>query len=264
MTIDEFIDSVNMELTAACTLPSMLPTMEIRRIVTISMRWFYKYCRFATMENNWFVPYEAMADETSNSVLGAAPMGSPPATRLSKVVNMPCQVQNIYQAWRVNRQDLIRIGIYAPSLNIGLGITGQPYLVSYVSTIAELQTYKSVIESFSAMSDKFHRLSAQFDFVPETHKLRILGQLESGQGLVLRTADNIPAESLFENVDFYEYVVANCMYQMGYIMGRYSFQLPGGVQYNADTVMSEGKERMAAIKTKFAEMTTTDFFYMRK
>ena len=267
MTIDELIDQVTMELTAACSIPPVVPAMEIRRIITIAMKWFYKYYRFSQVENFWHVPADVLNEEVDNSVGGDQPW----ITKITKTVKLPCSVQNVKWIYKANRADLVKIGIYAPSINIGLGITGQPYLVSYVSTIAQLGTYKTVIENFSAMMDKFEKQTVRFDYNPNANILRIMGSMgspytraDSVRDIVLHTSDNTDAEYLFEDPDFYEYVVAQSMYQVGMIMGRYSMNLPGGVQYNADVVMNEGKDRLEKIKEKLSNITTVDFFHMRR
>lgn len=262
MVIEELIDQVQMALTASYALPKELPDLEIRRIIQQAQKYFYRKYRYATMRNYWYIPADAFTIEENNVV--DPKYTNSKTTTMTRYVDLPCNIQSILSTYLVNKSDLINIGLYAPNLNIGLGITGQPYLTSYVTSIAELGTYRSVLENFSTVVDKFNKIFVQQDITPNTNRLRLLGQIGNTQDMIIETADNIPLEDLYDDELFQRYVIGESMYFMGMQITRFNFQLPQGFQYNADNLISEGKEMKNAAIEEIKGQTTVDFFIMRK
>lgn len=260
--IEELIDYVQSRLTMSYALPKELPDIHIRSIVTEASKWFFKNYRYAQIKNYWHIPRDVITYETGNTLPNR--YGQQGASKMTSVIELPCEVQSIIWVYEANRNDLISIGLYAPNLNIGLGITGQPYLTSYVTSIAELGTYRAALESFSTMINKFNKVSVKRDWSPITHMLRITGKLSSHKDLVLETSDNIPLEFLYEEEMFRRYCLGKSMMDLGMMLTRFTFQLPQGFNYNADSLITEGKELVTKVEEEIGKMTTADFFFMKK
>jgi len=51
---------------------------------------------------------------------------------------------------------------------------------------------------------------------------------------------------------------------MGNLLTRYNFNLPGGVQYNGDSLLTEGKEERDWVIEEIKKMSNSSFFLMVK
>lgn len=261
MTIEEFVDYVQSALTMSYALDKELPDAEVRRITQQCAKWFHRNYRYAQTENYWYIPFESMIDEIDN-IIEPTNQNLNRQTAMSKVVELPCHIQTVEWVYTVDRKDVLNIGIYAPNLNIGLGITGQPYMTSYVTSIAELGVYRTVLENFSAMLDKLNKVTINHSYSQMDSILRLLGQVPYHKDLVIKTADEVPLEHLFKNDIFQKYVIGHSMIQMGLLLSRFTFNLPNGFNYNADQIISEGKEMVQKIEDDIKNITSSDWFFM--
>ena len=142
LTIEEFIDLIQQELTIGCALTKTLPDSEIRRFVeTIGSKWFYQNYQYALSKMYYFVDKKAFETEEY--------------TRY-KYITLPCEIENIVHIYQVRGESLLQLGINSPNLSINLGVTNQPYLSSYVTTIGELGVYKTMIDSLSDMLNQMN------------------------------------------------------------------------------------------------------------
>jgi hypothetical protein len=124
ITIEEFIDFVQTDVTVGGALPKNLPDHAIRQFVeTRALPWFYQNYQFAVSKMYYFVDKAYFQTEEY--------------TRF-KYVELPCEIQSITWVFQVRGDQLLQLGINVPNLSVNLGVTNQPYLSSYVTTIGEL------------------------------------------------------------------------------------------------------------------------------
>jgi hypothetical protein len=62
-TQQEFISTVQQEISVACALPFTVPVKEIERIIKYSADWFYKKYEDAVEERYYFIPKELFQSE---------------------------------------------------------------------------------------------------------------------------------------------------------------------------------------------------------
>lgn len=265
-TIEELIDVVQGELTISCALPKLLPDLEIRRIIeNKAMGWFFQNYYYAVSKIYYYIDRRAfLTDEFTNY----------------KYVTLPCEIQTISWIYETRDSSLFNIGINAPNLSINLGVTNQPYLSSYVSTIAELGTYKTILDSFSDMLDTLSLNTVKFHYNQMNNRLNILsggnsehigtaGTPSSSLGqtynsMVLETYANVENEALFADPMFVTYVTGMAKQQLGNLMTRYNFTLPGGIQYNGDALIGEGKDEVQRIIDEIKGQSNSSWFVMVK
>jgi hypothetical protein len=75
---------------------------------------------------------------------------------------------------------------------------------------------------------------------------------------------NIPPENLFKDDLFFKYVAGYAKQQLGNMMGRYDFTLPGGVKIQAADLVSQGKEEVKEVEEEIKGQSTSSFFIMVK
>jgi len=247
-SLEEFIDFVQSDVTVGGALPKNLPDHSIRQFIeTRAMPWFYQNYQYAVSKMYYFIDQAAFTTEEYTKY---------------RYIELPCEVQSITWIYQIKNQQLLQLGINVPNLSVNLGVTNQPYLSSYVTTIGELGVYKTIIDSMADMMNQLNLYTTKFHFNQLSHRLNILTNVTNH--LVLEAYVNIPAENLFGDPYFTKYVTAWAKMQQGRLLGTFDFTLPGGVKYNSQDMVSGGKEEMKEVEDEIKGMSTSAFFFMVK
>ena len=248
-TIEEFIDIVQNDITVGCSLPKNVPDSEIRRIVeTKAMPYFYRKYQYAVQKIYFLIKKEAFFTEEFTKY---------------RYVNVPCEIQSVTYLYEVRGSSLFQLGINTPNLSVNLGVTNQPYLSSYVTTIGELGVYKTVLDSMSDMLNQLNKYTLKYHFNQLQHRLQILTDVK--YDVVMEAYANILPEYLFKDDLFIKYVTGLAKIQYGNMTGRYTFTLPGNVTINSADMVSSGKEEVKEVETEITESSgNSSFFFMVK
>jgi hypothetical protein len=248
MTIEELIHSVQEELTVGCMLPKILPDTEIQRIVDQrALKYFWKNYNYAQIKVYYWVPSNTFKMEPFTSY---------------KYIDLPEELLAITWVYGIDDRSLFSLGVSAPNLSINMGVTNQPYLTSFVTTVGELGVYKTIIDGFSDVLNQLSKHTYKYDFNPNNHQLNILTKLDGG--LIIEGYCRIEAEALFEDELFYRYVVGLSRRQLGYQLSMFDFNLPGGVKYSAESIKTLGEEEITKVEDTIKGMSKTSFIFMTK
>lgn len=246
ISIEEFIDQVQTDVTVGGALPKNLPDHAIQQFIeTRATKWFYQNYQYAVSKMYYLVDKAAFSTAEYVNY---------------KYVELPCEIQSISWIYKVTNTNLMQLGINLPNLSINMGVSNQPYLSSYVTTIGELGVYKTMIDSMADMLNQMNLYTTKFHFNQLTHRLNILTNVE--HNLILEAYVNIPVESLMVDHYFLKYVTAWAKQQQGRMLGAFDFSLPGGVKYNSADMVSQGKEEMKEVEDEIKAMSTSSFFIM--
>lgn len=246
--IEELVDFIQNDITIGCALPKTLPDSEIRRFAeTRATPWFYQNYQYAVSKMYYFVDKAAFNTEEYTKY---------------KYIELPCEIQSISYIYQMRGESLLQLGINTPNLSVNLGVSNQPYLSSYVTTIGELGVYKTVIDSLSDMLNQLNLYTTKFHYNYMTHRLNILTGVK--YHLILECYANVPPENLYADTYFIKYVTGWAKMQQGNLMGRYDFTLPGGVKYNSADLVAQGKEEMKEVEEEFKAMSNSSWFIMVK
>ena len=247
-SIEELIDFVQNDITIGCSLPKVLPDTEIRRFVeTRAKEWFYQNYQYAVSKQYYFVDKTAFTTDEYTKY---------------RHIELPCEIQSISYVYQMRGESLLQLGINTPNMSVNLGVTNQPYLSSYVTTIGELGVYKTLIDNLSDMMNQLNLYTTKFHFNYRTHRFNVLTNVK--YHLILECYVNIPDEDLFTDPYFIKYVTGWSKWQMGNLNGRYTMQLPGGVTINNTDLVSQGKEEMKEVEDDIKNMSQGAFFFMVK
>ena len=247
-SIEEFIDFIQTDVTVGGALPKNLPDHSIRQFIeTRALPWFYQNYQYAVSKMYYHLDRGAFSTETYTAY---------------KYIELPCEIQSISWIYKVQNQQLLQLGLNVPNLSVNLGVTNQPYLSSYVTTIGELGVYKTIIDTMSDMLNQMNLYTVKFHFNQLTHRLNILTGVETD--LILETYVNIPPENLFSDSYFTKYVTGWAKMQQGRLLGTFDFSLPGGVKYNSADMVTGGKEEMKEVEEEIKAMSNSSFFYIIK
>lgn len=245
-TIEEFIDLIQNELTISCALPKTLPDANIRLIIeTRALPWFYRSYMYAVQKIYYLIKKDAFFTEEFTKY---------------RYVNVPCEIQSVSYLYELRSDSLLSLGINSPNLSVNLGVTNQPYLSSYVTTIGELGVYKTLLDNMSDMMNQLNKYTLKHQFNQLNHRLHILTNVK--YDVIIEAYANIPQENLFKDDLFYKYVAGYAKMQLGNLVGRYDFQLPGSIKINSADLVSQGKEEVTAVEEAIKAISNSSWFVM--
>jgi hypothetical protein len=248
LTIDEFIDLVQNEISISCSLPKTLPDVNLRQIVeTRALPWFYRNYQFAVQKIYYLIKKEAFSAEEF--------------TRYN-YVSVPCEIQSVVYLYEVRSASLFQLGINSPNLSINLGVTNQPYLSSYVTTIGELGVYKTMLDNMSDMMNQLNKYTLKYSFNQLNHRLHILTKVQ--YDVIIEAYANIPQENLFKDDLFFKFCVGWAKVQLGNMMGMYDFSLPGGVKINHASLITQGQAEIKEVEEEIKGQSNSSWFFMVK
>lgn len=257
MTLDELVNDINMYLTMSGSLPRVLNDMEITRLIENEAKpYFYKNNYWSLLKSYLYVPRESFKIDKFTKY---------------RYVELPCNIQQVVWLYSVNDVSLMNLGVSSPSLSVNLGVTNQPYLSSYTTTVGELGVYKVIIDGFTDMLNQLSKHTLKFAFNQSSKQLNILTSMsqnpyeDCSQSLILEVYEKIDDIDLFDQDLFRRYCRAKAGMQLGRLLLRYDYSLPGGVKINSDAVLSEAKEDMTKVEEEMkAQNPNTSFFFMVK
>jgi len=248
LTIEEFIDQIQNEITIGCSLPKILPDVEIRRIVeTRAMPYFYRNYQYAVQKLYFLLRKEAFETEEFTKY---------------RYVDVPCEIQSVVYLYEVRGASLFQLGINTPNLSVNLGVTNQPYLSSYVTTIGELGVYKTALDSMSDMLNQLNKYTLRYHYNQLQHRLHILTNVK--YDVIIEAYANIQPEYLFKDDLFVKYVTGWAKIQIGRMTGTYDFTLPGNVKIQSADLVAQGKEEIKEAEEEIKGQSNSGFFYMVK
>jgi len=248
MTIEELIDYTQQELTVGCRLPRLLDPLEIRRIIEKRAEpYFYKNYIYAVQKTYYYLHKNAFTiDEFTNY----------------RYLTLPCEIQNVTWIFPTSDKSLYELGVNAPNLSINFGVTNQPYVSSYLSTIGELGTYKTIMDGFSDMLNQLTKTTYKFDYNENNNRLNFLTGMDKLSSVILETYSRIESECLYDDELFQRYVTAQAKIQISNLLGLYNFNLPGGIQYNADKFESQADKEIEKVMEEIKAIPNANFIRM--
>jgi hypothetical protein len=145
---------------------------------------------------------------------------------------------------------------------VNLGVTNQPYLSSYVTTIGELGMYKTLLDNMSDLLNQLNKYTLKYQFNQLNHRLHILTNVK--YDVIMEAYANIPQENLFNDDLFFKYCVGYAKTALGNMVGRYDFTLPGGVKIASADLISQGKEEVKEVEEEVKGQSNSAWFFMVK
>ncbi len=246
LTQEEFIDRINTEMTVGCALPKTLPDTAIKQIIeTRALPYFYRTYYYAVQKVYYGIHKDAFSTEEF--------------TKYS-YVNIPCEIQSISYLYEVRSSSLFQLGLNTPNLSVNLGVTNQPYLSSYVTTIGELGVYKTLLDNMSDMMNQLNKYTLKHTFNQLNHRLHILTKVE--YDVIIEAYANIPEENLYNDDLFFKYVVAWSKIQLANMLGLYDFTIPGGVKLNHASLQSQGQTELKEVEEEIKLINPNSSFFV--
>lgn len=248
IAIEQLIDIVQNELTISGLFPKILPDPEIHRIIKEhALEWFYKNYQFSVIKSYYYMSQDCFTSDVYTNY---------------KYFILPEEIENITRIVKIDDPSLFRLGIQAPHLSINLGVTNQPFLTSFVTTVGELGVYRSILSAFSDEINKMTKQTLKFSYSHINKRLEILTEVTTD--LMLDVYVRLPQEDIFDFQLFKDYVIGLSKVRQGEAVSRFNLTMPGGFNYQAESMMSEGKALIEKVETKIKGESQTGWFFMSR
>lgn len=241
MTRAELIEMVNDEITGSCSLPYSVPEREMERIIKQALNWFYvNYgpaveTQYYVITKDWFGTSEFKATRT---------------------LLLPDCVVSVFEIREINGGG--RLGTIDADFYDNRLLAAELFLSPFASDDLVLRTAQY---SYWDLTQAFILERVSYDFNRNTKRLKILGR-NPKRNCFVQTYAKIEENRLYDDWFFQRWVTAQAKMSLGRILGFFTFNLPGGVQVNADTLKEEGKEELAEIKQRIDDENSPDWFYI--
>jgi len=248
ITIEQLIDIVNADLTISGLFPRVLPDPEIYRIIKEhALEYFYKNYQYATIKMYYYMNRGCLHTEQYTQF---------------KYFVMPEEIESIVRIVKIDDPSLFHMGIQAPNLSINMGVTNQPFLTSFVTTVGDLAVYRSVISAFSDEINKMTKQTLKYRYNHIDKRLHILTAVDTN--LMFDVYVRIEQDALFDNQLFKDYVIGLSRVRLGEAIGRFNFNMPGNFQYNANDMITQGQAMVDKVQEKIKSETQSGWFFMSR
>jgi hypothetical protein len=238
MTKGELIQMINDEITGSGALPYSVPEREAERVIKQALNWFYvNYgpaveTQYYVIEKAWFQDEEF---KKTRSIL------------------LPECVVSVYECKEISGGG--RLGTIDRDFSDNRLLAAEIYLAPFASDDLVLRTAQY---SYWDLTKAFILERVRFDYNRNTHRLKITGR-NPKKNLFLETYVHIEEGTLYDDWFFQRWCVAQCKISLANIIGFFSFNLPGGIQVNPDTMRDSGKEELEEIKQKIDDENSPDW-----
>ena len=242
--LDRFIKKVKGELSVSCQIPLNIPNKEVVRIIEEAKKWFYKNYEDSVEDKFLFI------DKATYEL---------PFFKKNKAVILPDNVMSVYGVCDIGKEKLTSWSVQGrvdPDFSIDKWIYGDYYKPGMAS---ESLMYYVINESFYDMARQLMINKLSFSYNRLNHTFKFMGELPRNH-CVLKVYTKISDCSLFNDDYYYRYVVAKTKIQLGRILTTFTYNLPGGVQINGDSIRDEGKEDLEALIEEIKGENSADFF----
>lgn len=241
MTKQELINLIKGEVTVSSALSYSVPDAEYERIITMALNWFYHNYQYSIETKYFIVKKDVFTGKKFKQ---------------NRALLMPDCVVGITEVKEIKNTS--KLGYFGADFSAERMIAQEIYLSPFNADDVVLRT---AYESYWDISQAFFLERIAFDYNHNTNKVTILGR-DPGCNVCFECMVKIPQEALFDDWTFQKYCCAQAKISLGRILGMFTYQLPGGVTINADSVKTEGQEELQQILEKIDEENAPSWFYI--
>jgi hypothetical protein len=232
---NDFINSVQDNITLFGQIPYTVPAKLIISIIKQSAKYFYRHYWKATQKTYYRLTYADIVDWTNNNNPDVTANGSHFSDFF---VKLPGQINVVYEIYESSTnynmptsQELLGniqlLQMTAPYGNTIAGINNSLYITEAVCRMIENQAYDSILG-----------MSVPFNYNNLTHKLNIHKDLNSisSYNLMLDCLVNVDIQLLYQDDLYFRHVIGRCKQELKRLIASHTIELPGGATLNADEV----------------------------
>lgn len=223
-TLNAFIMQINSKVTVGCALPFNVPANELKRIIDEAFRYFVREHEDYTYPESLIVPSHVMRKWVHQQ--GVEHICTPRAQRRRGKLLLPDDIEYVDAVYDLNRN----FGESGGSRYMG-GVAytvPQRFGINSQYALADCAEYSVCMLSFSDLIRMVTIPPVSTTFNPINKTLYFTGHIPMG-GVVLCVRSHIDKIDAFNDDLFFRYCVCLCKIQLGEILERYNYTLPGNI-----------------------------------
>lgn len=241
MTRKELIEFMKADVTISGALSYSLPDKEYEWIIDSAKRYFYINYKHA-VETQYFV--------VNKNVF------SKEVFKKTRSIKMPDCVVSVYEVKEIKNTS--KLGYFGADFSGEKMIAQEIYLSPFNADDVVLRT---AYESYWDLSQAFFLERIGYDYNHNTNKVTILGR-DPKCNVCFTCYVKIPEEALFDDWTFQEYCCAQAQISLGKILGMFTYQLPGGVVVNHESMRQDGEQRLEKLMEMMDNENCPDWFFI--
>lgn len=244
MTRQEFISTVNDEVTADCALPFKVPEKSINRLIDkMAKKWFYRNYEHALEER-----YLVIETGYQNGDL----------FKKEKSIKLPECIYSVYSVRKEGGNYLF--GDANKDFSYEKFIVDQSGIDS-LDLAPENLVYSTFHLMYLDTIEQFTHQAITFSYNHLTHKLTLNGKVSSSP-IVATVAKKISDEDLFDDEYFLKYVVGLVKKNLGRALGTAKMPLIGNADIDFGDIKQEGMDEMNEVEEDIKGEDSADYFFM--
>jgi len=239
MTKGELIQEVIDELSASCVMANKLSTGEIERIIKRTEKWFWDNYE-DSLEHRYMV--------LKNPVFNTEEF------RQTRAIQMPDCVESVWELREINGGSFLGTidKDFSDNKLIGSEVFMSGNLGDNLVTLASRMSFFDQAKAFM-----LERISHTWNHL--TKKIFISGRNPS-RDVFLQVHVRIPLDRLYEDQFFLRYVIGKAKISLGNTLGRFTYNLIGGVTINYQDLLSQGSEEVKQVEEEIQSRNSPDWF----
>jgi len=241
MTRTELITKVKNEVTEGCQLPYALTDARVNQLIDDALRYFYIEYQYAVSTARFLIQQNYFQSQEFKK---------------NRRIQLPDCVVSVYEVKEIKGYQ--KISYFGADFSAEKLIAQEIYLSTFSSDELVMRT---AYESYWDLTKAFFLDIISYDFNHNTKILNVLGR-DPKTSVCITAYTKIPEESLFEDYLFQQYMYAQARISLGRTLGLFTWQLPGGITINADTLKSDGETQLEKVIEKIQTDSTVDWFYI--
>ena len=243
MTEQELVTDVFNELTFSGALPFKLEEKEIKRVISISAKFFYENWRHAVEQKYLVLPLA---------------MFNSKFFRQNRVIKLPDCVKFVHDFKEIKGGSIF--GTIDRDFSEQKFIGSEIFLTPFMG---ESIMYRTAVFSFLDLTKNMVLDTVAYDYNKNTHQLTVVGH-NPIVDCVLNIAKKIELESMYEDELFQRYCRARAKVRLGDMLQTFDFTLPGGVKLNYAIIVTNAEKEMEKVEEMLKNENTPDFMFMER
>lgn len=259
--LNDFVESIQMEMSVGGSIPFTLPAEPIAQIVKNSKSYFYKSYEDAHEEMFISIPQSEVEKRKFKSgvpqMIGEGDREVLKSDRGSYL--LPDGVISVVGVYEINGWsgeagwNSGLLGKNAGDISINRMLYQSVY-DRQLAVSADNTMYYICTEAFLDVSRQIFQNTISFKYNRLTNKLRFLGKLPMSD-VVLDVLVRVPDCDLYNDELFRRYVIAECKVNLARILSTFTYQMPGNISINVDSIANDGATEKEAIRQEIRDLS---------
>ena len=259
--LNDFVESIQMEMSVGGSIPFTLPAEPIAQIVKNSKSYFYKSYEDAHEEMFISIPQSEIEKKKFNigvpQMVGEGDREVLKSDRGSYL--LPDGVISVVGVYEINGWsgeagwNSGLLGKNAGDISINRMLYQSVY-DRQLAVSADNTMYYICTEAFLDISRQIFQNTISFKYNRLTNKLRFIGKLPVSD-VVLDVLVRVPDCDLYNDELFRRYVIAECKVNLARILSTFTYQMPGNISINVDSIANDGATEKEAIRQELRDLS---------